>query len=63
MANGTDIDKILKGMNTAIVMLPNLVDLIVHYKEVLNAGELTETDKIIMKENLDRLALPDWDNI
>lgn len=58
-----EIDKTLQWLNASLVIAPALVDLLIHYKNLAELPELNETDRIVMKENLNRLRLPNWDEI
>ncbi len=55
--------QIIQMLNALNVTIPNLIDIIVHYKTLAASPELNETDKQEMKKNLDRLKLPSWDSL
>ena len=58
-----DATKILQLLGALNTVIPNLMDIIMHYKTLSVSPELNETDKKQMKENLDRLKLPSWDSL
>ena len=60
MASATSV---LAWVNLTAAVLPKLIGLVQHYKELSDSPELKETDKKKMKENLSLLSLPNWDDI
>ena len=58
-----DATKVIQLLSALNVVIPNLMDIIIHYKTLAVSPELNETDRQQMKDNLDRLKLPSWDSL
>lgn len=54
---------VLQWVQLGMVLLPQLLNVISHYRDISKSGKLTETDKEKMKENLRDLKLPAWDDV
>ena len=53
----------LTWISLGTTALPQILNVITHYKEMQNSGVLNETDKERMKQNLENLKLPDWETL
>ena len=61
--SGTKADDVLQWMMVGQIIIPQIVNVISHYKELSNSEAVPETDKARMKANLNNLRLPKWDSV
>ena len=56
-------EAVLQWMQLGMIVIPQIINVVTHYKSLSESEELSETDKEKMKANLQALKLPEWDNI
>lgn len=56
-------EAVLQWMQLGLVVLPQIMNVVTHYRSLSESEALSETDKEQMKANLQALKLPEWDKI
>jgi len=54
---------ILKGIQMFTAISPQLLELVLHYKELASGDKLDPVDKEKALKLLEDTAIPDWDNV
>lgn len=52
---------VLSWLSVGQAVIPQIAQVVVHYKQLSESGKLEETDVTKMQENLKELEFTDWD--